>query len=272
PRSARPAPTAPPAAAAAPPNRMNASTPARCRSAASHVGRARLGPRWYRRRRWPPAYAGPPRAGCHRVRTGPPPPGSARRAPRGGQTLGACRTGTGRLRRPGGPAGGTLGEYLSLAFRAHGEGGLGVLRLRRRHLAVDVCGDSRAQVTHPVASAGAGSAAVSDCGERWARACRSWARPRWLRERSVPIDTSSVPANSSYEIHSISHRTTAPRDWGFKASSATCTSGSRCPCSYWRSGEVLSLLAAIRSAAGPRASNRMRFLRRCPSKNRFVVM
>ncbi len=64
-------------------------------------------------------------------------------------------------------------------------------------------------------------------GERCARALRSWDRPRWMRERTVPSFTPRVAAISSYDSPSMSHRTTAARNSGARVSRACWTSASK---------------------------------------------
>src|SRR5262249_47906365 len=51
----------------------------------------------------------------------------------------------------------------------------------------------------------------SRLGARWSRALRSRERPRWMRERTVPILMPSTSAISSYDRPSMSHSTTAAR-------------------------------------------------------------
>jgi hypothetical protein len=64
------------------------------------------------------------------------------------------------------------------------------------------------------------------------RLAQQRARPRWMRERTVPSFTPSVVEISSYERPSMSHSTTAARKSGGRVSSARWTSSSKCRSAY----------------------------------------
>ena len=103
---------------------------------------------------------------------------------------------------------------------------LAVTRAARAALAdamdVPVAGDLALRLL-ALSSAG-GRWSSGDAGARWARAPRSWARPRWMRDLTVPSLIPRVTAISSYDRPSMSHSTTAARNSGGRASSAFCTS------------------------------------------------
>ena len=118
-------------------------------------------------------------------------------------------------------------------------------------------------------AAGARVAHPAGRGARWASALRSMARPRWIRERTVPSLASRTSAISSYDRPSMSQSTTAARKSGGRAARALSTSASK-DRSATPVGGATGLSRAARSSAS--ASKRIRGLRRAWSRNRLVVI
>src|SRR5690606_12142969 len=153
-----------------------------------------------------------------------------------------------RLQRERGLLGAATCELLELdgaaALGAAVEVSTRLGRAAGAQLAVDVRRHEGTEVLHatviPARKVGRGF------GARCARASRSCARPRWIRERTVPVEMPSVAPISSYDRPSMSHSTTAARYCGLSAFSASWMSTSRLSCSKPRSGEV-------RSGAGTRS-------------------
>src|SRR5450631_591993 len=87
--------------------------------------------------------------------------------------------------------------------------------------------DKGRQVTSQVTHAGPPRLASARRGRRCSSAVRSWARPRWIRLRTVPSFTPRVAAISSYDRPSMSHSTTAARYSGARSRSAAWMSPSR---------------------------------------------
>src|SRR6516165_724001 len=111
---------------------------------------------------------------------------------------------------------------LLAAGLAAGQVGKHPLALGMAQLAVDQGGQPLAQVALHGPPPSEARAAAGWCGRRWPSAARSWARPRWIRLRTVPSLTPRVAAISSYDSPSMSHSTTATRYSGASASRAAC--------------------------------------------------
>ena len=92
---------------------------------------------------------------------------------------------------------GPLGVDGLAAGGAVGDVGEGAVTLGVAELAVDQGGDAGSEVVHGVTSGVWCRARPSRRGARCSRAARSWARPRWMRLRTVPSLMPSVAAISS---------------------------------------------------------------------------
>src|SRR5699024_8978345 len=119
---------------------------------------------------------------------------------------------------PGRPGGGLaqrpLGLHLGAATGTVHQVRPGTFRPGRRQVAVHERGDERSEMAHPATSAVWTDRVSITRGDRCARVVRSCARPRWIRERTVPIEIPSTSPISSYERPSMSQSTTAARYCG----------------------------------------------------------